>query len=174
MKTLIFDIDGTLTDMGPIESTIENAVPVKIGSASKGDYQRLYGQVTKRLQKDGLLPKPVAFPIVQWIKNNRTKYRFVYATGGETAESQYVLRELGILDLFDVKNSVSATTCRFGKKTGIPFLRIMKKYPDCTVIGDSEKDRQGAKKTGVPFIRVTSEEPSSLADLKAFEMMIAE
>jgi phosphoglycolate phosphatase-like HAD superfamily hydrolase len=171
MKTLIFDIDGTLTDMGPIERTIEQAVPVKSGALPKKEYQRLYDQVTKQLLKDGLLPKPVAFPLVAWMQQNKMNYQFVYATGGETAESKYVLNELGILDLFDVVNSVSATACRFGKKTGIPFRRIMKKYRDCIVIGDSEKDRQGAERASVPFILVSKETSSPFS---VFEKKILE
>ncbi|KXK08796.1 MAG: Phosphoglycolate phosphatase [Microgenomates bacterium OLB22] len=174
MKTLIFDIDGTLTDMGPIERTIEQVVRLRTGRVSKKEYQRLYDQVTRRLQKDGLLPKPVAFPLVQWIKKNKTSYRFVYATGGETSESQYILRELGLLDLFDLENSVSATNCRFSKKTGIPFRRIIKKYPDCIVIGDSEKDCQGAEKAKAPFILVSRGAPSSLKEFEAFEKRLVE
>jgi phosphoglycolate phosphatase-like HAD superfamily hydrolase len=127
MKTIIFDIDGTLTDMSPVEKS-------------------------STWRKD--LPKLKKYPLVKWIIKNRRKYIFVYATGGIKSETLYALKNLGIIKYFDLKNSTDKDNCQFSKKTGIPFRRIKKIYPDCILVTDSKKDCIGAEIAQIPFILI--------------------
>jgi len=136
MKTIIFDIDGTLTNMKPIE---------KLSLSDKAFYGLL---------KKEQLPIPKKYPLVNWIIKNKNKYRFIYATGGKKIETEYVLKKLNILNYFDLKNSMSKTNCSFSKKTGVPFKKIKSKFDDCILITDSKNDCLGAKIAGIPFILV--------------------
>lgn len=126
MKTIIFDIDGTLTEMRPLENRL----------------------VTQRTFK------PVQYPLVEWIKKNKDKYSYVYATGGQRSETECALKKLGIIHYFDLKNSISKTNCRFSKKTGIPFKKILKKYPNSMVITDTQADCLGARKAGIQSVLI--------------------
>jgi len=128
MKTIICDIDGTITNMEPIEKVA--------------------------LLKSGKLPPPERYPLADWIFINKNKYHFVYATGGQQNETLYVLKSLGLARYFDLRNSISKTNCRFSKKTGIPLRKIKAKFKDCILITDSKDDCRGADLAGIPFILV--------------------
>ena len=130
MKTIIFDIDGTLTDM----SAIENAAFLGV--------------------TENCWPKPNKYPLVDWILRNKNNYNFVYATGGKEKETLYVLESLGLLKYFDIKNSINKSNYRFSKKTGLPFLKIKKKYPDCLLVTDSQDDCIGAKLAKIPYMKI--------------------
>ncbi len=179
MKTIICDIDGTLTDMWPVERAVLLRL-LAIGVAAKIDvlkksgisetyllylavsqrkigrrmYRKLYNEAFDNLCSCGQLPKPKSYPLVQWILNNKKKYRFVYATGGQQKESEYVLKQLGILDCFDLKNSIDKTRYPFSKKTGLPFKKIKRKFPDCLCITDSMSDCEGAQLARISFIQI--------------------
>lgn len=181
MKTLVFDIDGTLTDMWPIERSVlvcllkkknilliddmySNGVRnlylmykrVSKSSLSKKEFYILYRLAFSELQEKLQLPPPVAFPLVGWILKNKNNFKFVYATGGQKEESVYVLQKLGILSFFDCINSIDKSNCRYGKKTGIPYRTLFKKFNNCIVITDSISDIDGAILAGLPFIMVTA------------------
>jgi hypothetical protein len=113
MKTIIFDIDGTLTDMSLLEKV------VALGFA------------------ENCWPKPEKYPLVNWILKNKNNYRFVYATGGKGQE-----------------NSINKTNYRFPKKTGLPFIKIRKRYPDCVLITDSQTDCDGATIAKIRYIKI--------------------
>lgn len=180
MKTIIFDIDGTVTDMWPIEksvlltvigkdskdkiekihlSGVENTYKIysKVANRklSKSEYYRIYNQKFLSLKNNKLLPKPTKYSIVDWIKKNTTKYHFVYATGGQNQETKYVLDKLKISKFFDLNNSLDKNNCRFSKKTGIPYKKIKQKFPDCLVITDGTDDCHGAIKAKIPFLMIT-------------------
>lgn len=135
MRTLIFDIDGTLTDMGPIE-----AISGRLSPAEFADYAQ-----------SGRLPLPARYPIIDFILANRANYNFVYATGGLKREADYALAKLGIFELFDIQRSLSIDTFPDFKSTGWPFLEIMKTYPHAMVITDSQSDVEGAIRAGLPY-----------------------
>lgn len=98
--------------------------------------------------------KPKRYPLVDWILKNKSKYNFVYATGGKERETLYVLESLGLLKYFDLKNSINKTNYRFSKNTGRPFKKIKKVYKDCILITDSKTDCDGAVLAGMPYVLV--------------------
>ena len=100
--------------------------------------------------------------MVSWIKKHKTKYNFVYATGGQKYETEYVLQKLDILQYFDLKNSISKTTCRFKKKTGIPFRLIKKAYSNCFLVTDSYFDCLGAKLENMPYKHIGKKDKETL------------
>lgn len=136
MKTIIFDIDGTLTNMEPIE---------KLTLLSDENFYNLY--------KEKKLPIPEKYPLVNWIIKNRKKYNFVYATAGTKLQTEYALKKLKILKYFDIDNSISKTNCKLPKITGVPFQIIKRKYSDCILVTDSDNDCLGAKKVDIEFIK---------------------
>jgi len=181
MKTIIFDIDGTLTDMWPIERSVllallgkNKAIEVNnlFGSGIKETYKiyslvsrtkigkqrytELYNKTFSLLLKCNRLPRPAKYPVVNWLTRNRAKYNFVYATGGQRNESRYVLESLGITKYFDLKNSLDKTNCKFSKSTGILFRKIAKIFPQCLVITDGESDCRGAARVGIPCIKMVN------------------
>lgn len=125
MKTIIFDIDGTLTNMWPLEH----------GSG-------------------GNLPVLLAYPLVGFIKENHAKYRFLYATGGNDKDTKCALEQLGILEYFDLGYSFARDTSEFSKSTGIPFKKQIEKFPDAVLITDSLSDVLGAEKVGLASVLV--------------------
>lgn len=184
MKTIIFDIDGTLTDIWPIEkSVLLRMTKGKYGSQmeelkrsgvsdtykiflkvtakriSKIKYFILYNQTFLKLNN---FPDLIRYPTVDWIKNNQNKYLFVYATGGQKLETEYVLTNLGIKQYFSLEDSINKDSCRFSKKTGIPFRKIKAKFPECILVTDSDGDCAGASKAGIQFIKIKPNQIFSL------------
>lgn len=181
MKTIILDIDGTLTDMWPIEKAVllkmlkkDNALKIesfyKLGikdtfvlykktsklNTRKLIYKKMYNDCFLTLQRLKQLPKPVKYPITNWIKNNKNRYQFVYATGGQQLETNYVLKALKLDTIINNKQSINKTNCKYSKITGIPFKKIKTRFPDCTLITDSDSDCIGATKAKIPFIKIKS------------------
>lgn len=181
MKTIIFDIDGTLTNMWPIEKSvllallgkefsndIENIYQSGIKDTytifckicktkiNRTKYTRYYNRIFSRLKRNNSLPKPIKYPIVDWIKKNKANYYFIYATGGQASETIYVLESLGLNKVFDFKNSLNKNNYPFSKITGLPFKKIKSKFPDCFVVTDSQSDCQGARRAGIPFLLIFS------------------
>lgn len=181
MKTIIFDIDGTLTNMWPIEKSVllymtspkleKDIEKIKLSGTSdtykiflkisqvkisKSEYTNLYNKSLSYLSKNGKLPLPEKYPLVDWIEINKNKYNFVYATGGQKNETRYVLEKLGIIKYFNLKNSIDKTSYRFSKKTGIPFAKIKSKFEDCFLISDSVTDCSGAELKNIPYALVKS------------------
>ena len=179
MKTIICDIDGTITNMWPIEKSVllymtdrkfeKDIEQVKLSGItetykiflkfsnqkiSKKKYTDFYNQSFSVLLKNGKLPAPEKYYLAKWVFTNKNKYRFVYATGGQRLETLYVLKNLGLLKYFDLKNSTDKATCRLSKKTGIPFRKIKSKFNDCVLVSDSKADCAGATLAQVPFILV--------------------
>jgi phosphoglycolate phosphatase-like HAD superfamily hydrolase len=169
MKTLVFDIDGTLTDMWPLERAVLSALFQKridelkssgwhdtykmFRSAprmSKAEYLARYNSTFSLLLRSKMLPTLKRYPVVRWIVSNRRRYHFVYATGGQKSETRYVLDSLGLIDIFDLKNSLDKSSCAYPKHTGIPLRRIKVKCGDCILITDSPKDRKGAGLAKMP------------------------
>jgi phosphoglycolate phosphatase-like HAD superfamily hydrolase len=179
MKTIIFDIDGTLTNMWPIEKSVllymtdtkfgKDIEQIKLSGISdtykiflkfarrkinKKEYITFYNQSFYTLLKQDQLPIPEDYPLLKWIFINRNKYQFVYATGGQRLETLYVLSSFKLTKYFDIENSIDKTTCRFSKQTGIPFTKIKSRFKDCLLISDSKADCSGAALAKVPFILV--------------------
>jgi FMN phosphatase YigB (HAD superfamily) len=181
MKTIICDIDGTLTNMWPIERTVlmrllsdQNAMKLdRLKSLEVSEtyrlfcritrkrttklvYQNLYQQAFEYCKAAKLFPALERYSVVDWIVQNCKKIHFVYATGGQREESLYVLEQLDILQYFDLKHSVDKTSCCFGKRTGIPFKKILRKYPNAVLLTDSESDCLGASKVGLSYIYLSN------------------
>ena len=179
MKTIIFDIDGTLTDMWPIEkSVLLTMLGKEAGSEieklylsgvkdtysifcivskrkiGKSNYRIIYNKKFSFLENKDQLPLPEKYPLVDLIKKNKPLYRFVYATGGQAKETRYVLKCLKLDSIFDFKNSLDKSNYRFSKSTGLPFNKIKATFSDCLLISDSQNDCNGAIKAGVPFIKI--------------------
>lgn len=190
MKTIICDIDGTITNMWPIEKSVilymtdrkfkKDIECMKLSGISdtykiflkfsnkkmsKKKYIDFYNKAFSDLLKSDKLPTPEKYPLANWIFNNKEKYRFVYVTGGQQIETYYVLKSFGLAKYFDLTNSVDKTTCRFSKKTGIPFRIIKSKFNDCILISDSKTDCKGADLMKIPFVLVKSEQ-------KDFELIL--
>src|SRR3989338_7272609 len=97
MKTLIFDIDGTLTTMWPIEklmlltilgkeleSEIEKLYQsgvrdtytifsqISQNNIGKIHYRKIYNRAFNLLERKKRLPKTTAYPVVTWIQENKT------------------------------------------------------------------------------------------------------
>jgi len=176
MKTIICDIDGTLTDMWPLERLVLKLLlnnlkvidklhkdgvvdtfriykAVSKNKIKKIEYYDKYNRAFSKLFKNKNLPIFKAYPLVGWILKNKTKYNFIYATGGQKQETEYVLEKLGLIRFFDLKNSINKTNCRFSKKSGIPFRILKRKYGNPLLLTDT--DCAGAKKAGVEFINMT-------------------
>ena len=128
MKTIIFDIDGTLTNMWPIEKAVllrllgrrsENTIDrirnygikdtykifCKISSKkiSEIEYRKAYEKKLQSLLLRNDLPETERYPTVDWILKNKSAYHFVYATGGREGETNYVLNSFGLAKYFDLK-----------------------------------------------------------------------
>lgn len=181
MKTIICDIDGTLTDMWPIEKSVllsmlgkecERKIKAlylsgikdtykifltfskkKIG---KAEYVKKYNRAFLILLRTNQLPAPVSYPIVNWLRKNKNNYRFVYATGGQKEEAEYVLKKLKLFQFFNLEKSISKSNCRFSKRTGLVFKKLKRQFPDCFLITDSESDCVGAKRAKIGFIKIKS------------------
>jgi phosphoglycolate phosphatase-like HAD superfamily hydrolase len=183
MKTIICDLDGTLTDMWPIEKSVllsmlgkecERKIETLYGSGTKNtylifrsiskkkigkaEYVKKYNRTFRILLRTNQLPTPVAFPIVNWLTENKNNYRFVYATGGQKEEAEYVLKKLKLSQFFDLEKSISKSNCRFSKKTGLVFKKLKRQFPDCFLITDSESDCVGAKRAKIGFIKIKPEQ----------------
>ncbi len=179
MKTIIFDIDGTLTDMWPIEKAVllnmlGDSYSNKIDSLRaagitdtykifnrlskeklrKKKYYFLYNEAFKKLEQNNFIPNLREYPIVNWIRKNGTKYNFIYATGGQQMETDYVLKCLKINSLFDLSRSINKNNYRFSKGSGMPFKKIAKTTNDIILITDSKQDCMGANKANIPYILV--------------------
>lgn len=179
MKTIIFDIDGTITDMWPIERSVllhmtdtrfEKCIDaLKISGVcdtytlymrvthkkiSKSQFTALYNASCKFLHTKSRLPIPRAYPLVRWMQTNCDRYNFVYATGGQQLETLYVLSQLGLTQYVDSNNSIDKTVCRRSKKSGVPFIKIKAIYSDCLLISDSTDDCLGAYRAKIPYILV--------------------
>jgi len=184
MKTIIFDIDGTITNMWPIEklvllsllnkkreTDIENSyqsgmrdtykifLAISKKKTNKVNYQKFYNQKFMLLENKRQLPKPEKYPAVDFILRNKTRYHFLFVTGGQDKETRYVLKRLGIYEIFDLANSLNKNNYRFSKSTGLPFKKIKKEFLDCLLISDSQSDCDGAKKAGMPFIIIKPPKP---------------
>jgi beta-phosphoglucomutase-like phosphatase (HAD superfamily) len=179
MKTIIFDIDGTITDMWPIERAVllnmtNNNLKYKLEklkSAGVSDTYKLFCKISRRkinksiyiklynktfniLLGNKRLPKLKKYPIVKWIVDNKDCLKFVYATGGQKAETEYALEKLGIKKYFNLSRSLNKNNCRFAKCTGIPFRKIKCQTPDCILITDSESDCMGAMRAEISYIKI--------------------
>lgn len=186
MLTLIFDIDGTLTCMWPIERAVllamigENVrkqldLQKNLGInelyslycafseviLTKTEFYRLYSETFDNLKRNEALPSPQPYNAVQFIKRNPKSFRYVYATGGIKAETEFVLDALGIKRRFDLLNSTSKDNCKYPKRTGIPFQIIQRTLGSCCLISDSETDMEGAVKAGIPAVLLTVDQELS-------------
>lgn len=181
MTTLIFDIDGTLTDMWPIEQSVLLAMTPQPDSGRLDQlkaqglselwllytrssctkiaavaFRAQYRQSFIELAERGKLPTPKPYQTVSFISENSERYKFVFATGGLEVEAKYVLSSLGLDRYFDLERSTSRDTCIFSKATGIPFRQLAKLYPQCLVVTDGDTDMLGAKRAKIPAIQLKS------------------
>jgi phosphoglycolate phosphatase-like HAD superfamily hydrolase len=174
METLIFDIDGTLTEIWPLERAILcnlnlTVMPTELDTLyqsgirdlyvlykkiatpyiSKSEFRKSYDDMCQQLWSKGALPQLTAYTLVEFIKQYANRYQFIYATGGGEVETKYVLNSLGIGQYFNINDSISRNTCKFKKSTGIPLRKILIKYPNSILITDSQSDLSGARKIGM-------------------------
>lgn len=186
MKTIIFDIDGTFTNMWPIEKSVllkminkslekdieklrqsgicdtyEIFLKISKQELSKKKYVMLYNKDFSTLLKNKKLPQLEKYSTVDWILKNKNRYRFVYATGGQAKETKFVLKQLGLINYFDIENSIDKSNCRFSKKSGIPFRKIKAKFNDCLLITDSLMDCCKAGNIKIPCILIADPEAKS-------------
>ena len=149
-----FEKDIEQVKLSGISETYKIFLKFSNQKISKKKYTDFYNQSFSVLLKNGKLPALEKYPLVKWIFASRNKYRFVYATGGQRLETLYVLKSLGLTKYFDLENSTDKATCRFSKKTGIPFRKIKSKFKDCVLVSDSKADCKGATLAKIPFILV--------------------
>lgn len=179
MKTIIFDIDGTITNIWPLEKAVLLALTkgkygeemeklkwsglsetykifLKVSHKKIGKltYTAQYNLAFSRLSKLKRLPSPQAYPLVKWMRANSNQYHFIYATGGQKLETEYVLRQLGLIKFFDLQHSLSKSNYPFSKKTGQPFKRLKRQFPNCLLITDSPTDCYGAKLAKIPYYQI--------------------
>ncbi len=191
MLTLIFDIDGTLTDMWPIEKAVLAALlPAsqlecldylrKSGETSlyvlyrkitqcqisKISFQRLYSEKFEVLREAGILPEPIAYRAVVFILQNQLDYRYLYATGGLRCEAEYVLEKLCLKELFDLTSSISRDYYQFSKKTGLPYKKIARLKGQYLVVTDSTVDVVGAKKAKLPYVLLKPNSALTATDIQ--------
>jgi len=192
MLTLIFDIDGTLTDMWPVERAVLVALIPKdkqatldaLRSAGINDLYILYRKSTRarlgklafrnlyrekfdELKTAGLLPNIREYKSVAFIRQNPTAYTYVYATGGLKTEAEFILEKLGIKDIFSLDKSTSKDTCRFSKATGMPFARIKRQLGECCLITDNLTDVMGADRAKIQTIRINPATKLSRSQIQA-------
>lgn len=179
MKTIIFDIDGTITSMWPIEKsvllamlgkeagpTIENVYQsgitdtcklfstVSRSKIGKAKYRRIYNQTFVLLERNKCLPKAIEYPVVTWIRENKAQFHFVYATGGQAKETAYILSSLKLESIFDLRNSLNSDNCRYPKSTGLPFKQMKAKWGECFLVTDSQSDCDGARRANISYLQI--------------------
>ncbi len=184
MKIILCDVDGTLTDMWPIERSVlsllvkESSIKLvdKLYDQGVRDNFKIYNTVSKikikksafysmynkaflKLVNSKKLPDIPQYHLVNWILKNKDICTFLYATGGQKPETEYVLRKFKIIKYFDLINSISKTNCKYSKFSGVPLKRICKIYKIDAFFTDSEKDILGARKAGIKnIIQITKKD----------------
>lgn len=170
MRALIFDIDGTLTDLWPLERQIllellklrTSQVIDRLHSNQKNPYL-IYKKMSKKndtfanfrrkykrkLQSTNQIPNLQVFNTVKFIRKNNDKYVFLYATSSCKLEAELILKKLTTLEFFDLRSSINSDNCAYAKKTGVPFKKIITSYPQSVLITDSKDDAKGAAKANV-------------------------
>lgn len=121
---------------------------------SKLNYRKTYNQTFTRLEQNECLPKVTEYPITRWIKKNKDRFLFVYATGGQKKETEFILKSLGLDKIFDLKNSLSKSNYRYAKSTGLPFKQFKMKFGQCFLITDSQGDCSGARRANIPYLQI--------------------
>lgn len=193
MLTLIFDIDGTLTNLWPIEKSVLAAMlgcsPSKLDNLKEQigntdllhlyqvtyskkqklslvDFRRKYQKKFYELLQKSKLPKVNGYKVVDYIKANPKKCKYLYATASPEVEAEYVLKNLGILEIFDRAKSSNQNSTRFSKKSGLPFKKLKQTNPDCLLITDSMSDIDGAKKAGIGWLLLKKNERLTSTKIK--------
>lgn len=127
MKTIIFDLDGTLIDL---------ASPRRIA-------KQLYGA------------SPKCFADIRQLKNLCQKYRFALVTGASRTETLGALRRFGLDNFFQAEFIITKDEVSALKATGAPFRKIKKIIDGPAIfIGDSQGDLLGSNKAGLSYILV--------------------
>lgn len=121
MKNVALDIDGTLTDLWPVErQVLMTLVPKsahldeireRCGSVlytiyraaggkptTKMQFRRRYKTMFLKLRRQGLLPSLRPYSLAASLRAFAGVCRLVYVTGGLAAEAEYALECLALLD----------------------------------------------------------------------------
>ena len=199
MITIYFDIDGTLTDMWPLEKKVlqslcQDASLSQLDSVrqvAKKDLYSAFKLVDKAARSctlkqfrtgfaaslDSLVakqqqPNLVAYPTVCFIKENADKARFCYATGGTAKEAKIVLDCLGIASLFDINRSYSRDNLPYPKNDVRFFKSLQEKTvePFCFV-GDSQLEVSAAIRAGICSINFKLEVDEDMTVLREYIKM---
>lgn len=181
MKTIIFDLDGTIADLWPLEratllkfflkqnsikkelnklhaSGIKNLFTLFQTFSKKNielfEFEKKYLKNQKQLEKENKIPKLKIFLQPNFLSE---KYNYVLITGSPLSEALLVLKKTGCDKIFSKKNILAKGTYPGSKKTGEPFLIIKKIIGDqAIVIGDSDDDIIGAKIANFNCLKIRS------------------
>ncbi len=181
--TVLFDLDGTLTDpeigicrsvmyalekagmpVGPLESYHRYIGPPLLRSfevfdgATPEEAQTLLGYYRERFSTIGLFENEVYPGIPELLRELKARdARVAVATGKPTVYSRQILEHFGLLPYIDFISGISLTSEPLDKcqtiLKALYELGVTKKN-DCVMVGDRSHDAIGAKMGGVDFIGV--------------------
>lgn len=160
-KIILFDLDGTIADVQPIERLVlkkilEEKNVIYTGNLNFGfndknfvkEYQRCFGI----LKENSLLPSPKLLLDVRKFKFEAS-CSLGLVTGGVKIETEWVLKRLGIKDVFRPELLFCREDYTGSKKDGGPYVKIKRLFPDSLVVvlGDSVADLSGSKVVGFDY-----------------------
>ena len=181
--TVLFDLDGTLTDpeegicgsvmyalqkagkpVGPLESYHRYIGPPLLrsfevfDSATPEEAQTLLGYYRERFSTVGLFENKVYPGIPELLRELKAAgARVAVATGKPTVYSRQILEHFGLTPYIDFISGISLTSEPLDKCQTILkalFELGAKDKSDCVMVGDRSHDAVGAKMGGVDFIGV--------------------
>lgn len=180
-KTIIFDLDGTIADLWPLEreTLLKFYQRQDISMARKKlnqlyrsgikdlfvlfqniseinlnpvEFEKQYIKNQKQLQKENKLPNFKIFLQSNFLPK---QINFALITGSPLPETLFVLKKAGCKKYFSKKFILPKGTYSGSKKTGEPFLMIKNQVGKVAImIGDSDDDVVGARIGGYNCIRV--------------------
>lgn len=183
MKTIIFDLAGTIADIWPLEretlikfyegknitatrkklnklsrSGIKNLFILFQNISEKklnsNEFEQQYLKNQKQLRKENKIPKLKIFLKQKFLPK---KTNLALITGSPLSEALLVLEKAGCKKYFSKKLILSKGDYPGSKRTGEPFLMIKKQIGSrAVVVGDSLDDVVGAKIADYNCIKVRS------------------
>lgn len=151
MKTIIFDLNGTLADVEPIERFTLMQVPA---DASTEDGLAAYQEAQRLLIAEGRMPTPPTF-LERRMLEGLAGFSFALVTASPRTEVEFVLAQTGCLDLFEKDLVLCKGEYPGSKRTGEPFVALKTRIgTNAIVIGDTSADEEGAVAAGFPCVKV--------------------